>query len=183
LLLIVAASSTAWQEFSLFLNQGTALVYIVWSVVLLLVRREPFTGGTRLPILVAIGLLNGSGNFFTAISQPHTPGLSQTLLGLLNIPLVLLLAWLFLGRKPSIVAVLSAALIVGGTAFSSLRTVLLSSGDAQPIVVFGWAITLFGVAQLFLAGEKVFEERVFRDSAHVVRPMQSDLRRRRRHHA
>ena len=36
-------------------------------------------------------LFNGSANFFQAISLPHTPGLTQTILNLLGVPLVALL--------------------------------------------------------------------------------------------
>lgn len=146
---------------------------IVWSVVLLLCLRAPFHGGAPWYTLVAIGLMNGSGNFFMAISQPHTPGLSQTLLMLLGIPLVLTLSWLFLAKRPSRIAALGAALIVGGTATSSLRNVVDNgSSTPAPIVVYGWAIASFALAQVFLAGEKVFEERVFRDSREGLRPMQ-----------
>ena len=42
-------------------------------------------------VLVGIGLFNGAGNFCMALAQPHTSGLTQTLLNLLGIPLVLLL--------------------------------------------------------------------------------------------
>ena len=84
-------------------------------------------------ILVAIGFLNGSANFFMAISLPHTPGLTQTLLNLLGVPLVLILTWLFLRRRPSLVAAIGAALIVAGTASSSLRSVWASSSTAVTV--------------------------------------------------
>ena len=192
--LVVLLFDVWGERYSLFINQGTAFVYIVWSACALLLNRQRcFTGGARALTLIAIGLMNGSGNFFMAISQPHTPGLSQTLLNLLGVPLVLSLSWLFLGRRPSLTAGLGAALIVGGTASSSLRDLLLqpsgniSNADSgaevvtavvadgspgSPIVVYGWAIALFAVAQLFLAGEKVYEEHTFRDSQHAVHPMQ-----------
>ena len=50
-------------------------------------------------VLVGIGLFNGSGNFLMAIAQPHTPGLTQALLGLLGIPLVMILSAIFLKKK------------------------------------------------------------------------------------
>lgn len=50
-----------------------------------------------------------------AIAQPHTAGLTQSLLALLGIPLVLLISFLFLRKKPSWVAVAGAALIIAGT--------------------------------------------------------------------
>uniref|UniRef100_A0A7S3C3Z2 EamA domain-containing protein n=1 Tax=Haptolina ericina TaxID=156174 RepID=A0A7S3C3Z2_9EUKA len=182
------------ERLSLFVNQGTALVYIVVSLIALVAMRNAALLPARVvdssqPVidaegnlvgalrperkvpwyyLVVIGLLNGSANFLQAISQPHTPGLSQTLLPLLGIPLVLVLVWLLFHRRPSLAGALGAALIIGGGAVSALRTVLATStsdsgsGDS-PIVVYGWAIALFGSAQVFLAFEKVFEERVFSD--------------------
>ena len=183
------------ERLSLFVNQGTAFVYIVTSVIALAVMRyvsapvqlvdsslpmidvegnligplsEALKDKRHAPwyFLVTIGLLNGSANFFQAISQPHTPGLSQTLLPLLGIPLVLSLVWIFLGRRPSLAASLGAVLIVGGGFVSALRSILnpsdsgsgeagSDSGDAGPIVVYVWAIALFGTAQFFLAFEKV----------------------------
>ena len=66
-----------------------------------------------------------------AVAQPHTPGLSQTLLLLLGVPLVLLISWAALGKRPSTVAALAAALIIAGTACSGLRGVLQPS-SAEP---------------------------------------------------
>jgi len=174
------------DRLTLFINQGTAFVYIVWSLAALAVlavqrRRVQVSTTTdgsggggdgskdpRAPwyVLVAIGLMNGSGNFFMAISQPHTPGLSQTLLSMLGIPLVLGLAWVFLHRRPSVTAAAGAGLIVVGTGISGLRGVLDPDGSS-PVVVYAWAIMLFGVAQIFLSGEKVYEEKVFSKYAHV----------------
>ena len=114
-----------------------------------------------------------SGNFFQAVAQPHTPGLTQTLLSLLSIPLVLALTALCFGQTPSPLALLGASLIVVGSATSGLRGVVDPSGArAEPIAARGWAIVLFACAQLFMAGEKVFEEKTFRDSRHALRPMQ-----------
>ena len=87
-------------------------------------------------LLIAIGLMNGTGNFITSLGLPHTPGLTQSLLGLLGIPLVLSLAWAFLGRRPSAWAAVGAVLIVAGSAFSSLRGVLNTDGDAAPVTVY-----------------------------------------------
>ena len=44
------------------------------------------------------------------------------------------------------------------------------SGSSGGIVVYAWAICLYGAAQFFLSGEKVFEERVF-DRFERLRPM------------
>ena len=194
------------ERLALFVNQGTAFVYICASFAILAGMRASSRSKTTpsvntsqavldadgnltgplievhnraLPAqsarrtapwqaLVLIGVLNGSANFCQAIAQPHTPGLVQTLLQLLGIPLVLFLAWLLLRRRPSLVAVAGALLIVGGTAVSSLRTVIepdddSGSGSDGPIVVYSYSILLFASAQVFAAVEKVFEERIFGD--------------------
>jgi len=154
------------ERLALFVNQGTALVYIVTSLLILAALRLSAPAKARAPtaaelhaagldaagrqrvpwyVLVSIGCLNGSGNFGQAVSQPHTPGLVQTLLQLLGIPLVLALAWLMLRRRPSLVAVVGAALIVGGTAISSLRGVIAPEHDAGsggPVVVYSYSILL-----------------------------------------
>ena len=173
--LVVILFDTWGEEYSLFINQGTAFVYIVLSSWLLGLRRERFTGGAPAYVLVCIGIMNGSANFLMAISQPHTPGLSQTLLSLLGIPLVLTLTWACFGTRPSCAALAGAGLIIAGTALSSLRGVFQGSGAAAPIVVYSWAVLSYAAAQGFVAGEKVFEEKVFRDSLHLVRPMQMFL--------
>lgn len=170
------------SRYSIFINQGGAFVYITWSLVALGVLRrqrarwhsteavdKPGTSGRVPPwnILVLIGLMNGSANFCMAVAQPHTPGLSQTLLLLLGVPLVLLFSWIALGKRPSALAALAAVLIVAGTAFSGLRTMLQPRGSSEPIAVYGWAILLFAAAQLFLAAEKVVEEATFAKHARV----------------
>ena len=176
-----------WGErYSIFINQGGAFVYITWSLfalgVLSLRRRHarrtpgstastPSGGQSRLPwrILVLIGLMNGGANFCMAIAQPHTPGLSQTLLLLLGIPLVLLLSWLALSKRPSAMASLAAGLIIAGTGFSGMRSVLQPAGG-EPVAAFGWAVGLFAAAQLFLAAEKIVEESIFGNHP-AVHPM------------
>jgi drug/metabolite transporter (DMT)-like permease len=180
-----------WGErYSIFINQGGAFVYISWSLLALgmLSRRRnknserlptdvidvrsPAGSARRVPrrVLILIGLMNGSANFCMAIAQPHTPGLTQTLLLLLGIPLVLVLSWLVLSKRPSAMASVAAALIVTGTGFSGMRTVLQPSGS-EPVTVFNWAILLFATAQLFLAAEKIIEESIF--GAHPsVHPME-----------
>ena len=165
-----------WGErFSIFINQGGALVYISWSLLALGVlsmmskhsketsARTAAEGQRRMPrlILILIGLMNGGANFCMAIAQPHTPGLTQTLLLLLGIPLVLVLSWLCLRKRPSATASLAAMLIVAGTAFSGMRSVLEPGGGSEPVTVFAWAILLFAAAQLFLAVEKIVEEMTF----------------------
>ena len=112
--------------------------------------------------LVLIGVLNGSGNFCMAIGQPHTPGLTQTLLSLLTVPLVMVLAWACLKQRPSAQALAGALLIVVGTAMSGLRVVLGSgAATAQPIDPLWYSIALYAFAQIFLSSERVFEEHSF----------------------
>jgi drug/metabolite transporter (DMT)-like permease len=170
------------DRYSIFINQGGAFVYIVWSMLALGVLRwrerkhaphavasragKPAARPAPSRVLVAIGLMNGSANFCMAIAQPHTPGLTQTILLLLGVPLVLAISWLALGKKPSAVAALAALLIVVGSAFSGLRTVL-QPAEHEPVVVFAWAILLFAAAQLFLAAEKVVEDVTFGTHARV----------------
>ena len=109
-----------------YLNQATAFVYCIATTSILLGRylirilardRRVTTEKVERPTpewykLIAIGLFNGSGNFCMAIAQPHTPGLTQSLLFLLGIPLVLLISFLFLRKKPSLIAIGGAAIIV-----------------------------------------------------------------------
>ena len=158
------------EELAQYVNQGTAFVYIVWSSAILLVQGACRARGRRCRcfwdheehgaasrarstapwyILVGIGLFNGSGNFCMALAQPHTSGLTQTLLNLLGIPLVMVLSWVFLRKPSSRLAVGGAILIVIGTACSSLRSEFEpSSGAASPVALFVWAPFLCGRSAL-----------------------------------
>jgi len=78
-----------------------------------------------------------------AIAQPHTPGLTQTVMSLLALPLVIAFSWCALGKRPSIVASVAAVLIVGGAMASSLRKVLGPIRHREPVVVYTWAICIF----------------------------------------
>ncbi len=90
-------------------------------------------------LLVGIGLFNGSGNFLMAIAQPHTPGLTQSLLMLLGIPLVMAMSAIFLRKKcPSWVAIVGAAAIVFGCSTSALRGVF-EGGSGGPVEVL-WCV-------------------------------------------
>lgn len=105
-------------------------------------------------VLIGIGLFNGSGNFLMAISQPHTPGLTQSLLMLFGVPLVMALSAIFLKKKSSCIAVCGAALIVFGCGMSALRAVF-QPDESGPVQVLWYSIMLFAIAQIFLSGEKV----------------------------
>ena len=209
--LVVVLFDTFGERYAQYINQGTAFVYIVWSSIILLARRfrRPNIYSTPNPptptddtdkktipppwILIGIGLFNGSGNFLMAIAQPHTPGLTQTLLNLLGIPLVLLLSSLFLNKVSTTKEWCGAGLIVLGTCVSGLRTLLESdhvpsvtnhttstpsssssssssssllspspspsSATSSPaIVAYVGSVLLYASAQLFLSGEKIWEE-------------------------
>jgi drug/metabolite transporter (DMT)-like permease len=127
-----------------FFNQGTGFVYILVSIPIVLFRRrrqqqldaaqqgqlqqgllnQPLRKpGPPLWVLVAIGALNGTGNFFNAIGSPHTRADTQALLQLVGIPIVLGLSWLMLGKRPSLVASVGALLIVAGTAVSAAPSI------------------------------------------------------------
>ena len=54
---------------------------------LLVLRKAPIY------ISVAIGWLNGTGNFCAMIGQPHTRGETQSLIMIAGIPAVLALSW------------------------------------------------------------------------------------------
>ncbi|KAL1528290.1 hypothetical protein AB1Y20_009647 [Prymnesium parvum] len=179
------------ERLALFVNQGTAFVYILLSLAILAFRRSRQTAARR---DASIALLDGEGNLVgplaqeqkrhgqraapcrgaaprpQAIAQPHTPGLVQTLLTLLGIPLVLCLAWAFLRRTPSLLAAAGALLIIGGAATSSLRSLIDPHADASaggPVTVYSYSILIFGGAQVFAAVEKVYEESLFRACARL----------------
>lgn len=159
------------EIYAQYLNLATAACYCVASTAAVLWRRAPRRAPARL--LVVIGVLNGGGNFFQAVGQPHTPGITQSLLSAtLSVPLVLFLSLLFLGKRPSRTAAGAAALVVAGAACSAFRSRLGASralidaggeddGGAGGIVVEWYAVALFAFAQLIFSAERVFEESVF----------------------
>ena len=182
--LVVVLFDMYTETYAQFVNQGTAFVYGVTALVILAVRwcrsrsdRDSQPDPSLLPgsddvviqrkaplpwmTLVAIGLFNGSGNFCMGVSQPHTPGLTQVLLYLLNIPLVMILSWVFLNKKASSVAITGAALIVAGTLISGLRAILQPDDGSDPVQPLWYCIMLFACGQIFLGGEKVYEEHTF----------------------
>ena len=139
------------DTYAQFFNQETGVVYIFVSIPIVLHRSRrrrqlkaaqthagngSLQGGATtdegllqvkppppLWVLVCIGCLNGTGNFFAAVGAPHTRAETQSLLQLAGIPVVLGLSWLLLGKRPSGVAVLGAALILMGTAVSALPAI------------------------------------------------------------
>jgi len=178
--LVVILFDTFGERYAQYLNQGTAFVYIVWSSLILLYRKwrlrnangnttksssSTSTTKTTAPrwVLIGIGLFNGTGNFLMAISQPHTPGLTQTLLNLLGIPLVLVMSSIFLGKVSSKTEWLGALCIVIGTCVSGMRIILqpADAGSSSTIVAYFGSVLFYASAQLFLSGEKVWEESSF----------------------
>lgn len=175
--LLTTTSYTYGERLALFINVGTASVYIVMSLSILTWRRVTSKGrnkrsrGRPAPTwkLIGIGVLNGAANFCFAISIPHVLPLTQSLLGLLGIPLVMLLALLCLRQRPSTVGIFGAALIVAGLGVSACRTLILGGGGSEPVVPYWYSALLFAVGQLFLAIEKIFEEHSF--GQYVADPM------------
>ena len=164
--LVVILFDKYTDRYSQYLNQGTAGVYCIVSTMIImsrLFRGEKDFGSTRYWILITIGLLNGTANFFMATSQPHTPGITQSLLNQLSIPLVLVLSWIFVGKSSSKVAIGGASLIILGTMISAFRPGG-TDGDCGANSCYAISSVLFAVAQLFLAGERVFEEHTFQNS-------------------
>jgi len=186
--LVVVLFDEFTEVYAQFVNQGTAFVYIIISSVILFVRwlpcgrhlrcfwdkpkheqivedrqRETGTSLRKAPwyLLVGIGLFNGSANFLMAISQPHTPGLTQTLLYNLGIPLVMVLSAIFLHQCPTPIAIVGAVLVVGGSCISALREVFQPDPAASPVVILWGSVVMFAIAQIFLSGEKVWEEASF----------------------
>lgn len=169
------------ETYAQYFNQGTAFVYCIASSLILLCRRgegraeeaeASDSDARRAPwyLLVLIGLFNGSSNWCLAVAQPHTAGLTQSLLSQgLGVPLVMLLSFVFLRRRPSSVAILGASLILAGTVISATRAnwhwLLLvensATSDSGGVVTFWYSVALFAFGQCLLAVEKVIEDSVF----------------------
>eukprot|EP00658_Telonema_sp_P-2_P061470 TRINITY_DN50172_c0_g1_i2.p1 TRINITY_DN50172_c0_g1~~TRINITY_DN50172_c0_g1_i2.p1 ORF type:complete len:389 (+),score=81.02 TRINITY_DN50172_c0_g1_i2:39-1205(+) len=160
-------------QYALYLNQATATVYGIAALAIVGWQsrsspQEPSPKNIR-PMtpwyfLVAIGCFNGTANFFQAIAQPHTPGLTQTLLSLLNIPLVVLISWGVTCTRPALIVIIAAATILAGTAASGLRSVPDLPGappDGGGPQARSLSIFMYAFGQVFMSGEKVFEEVIF----------------------
>eukprot|EP00038_Savillea_parva_P009187 m.181783 g.181783 ORF g.181783 m.181783 type:complete len:400 (+) comp15359_c0_seq1:265-1464(+) len=160
--------SATSEIYPVFLNQATGTVYGIITFPLLALwswrewgstHRDKKNGILRKSPpnwkLVLIGCMNGLGNFCAGVGQVHTGGTSQALLQLVGVPFVLLLSWIFLGQKPSLVATLSALAIVGGTALSAIPHASKDTGSLW------YSNLLFFSAQVFFSGEKVYEEATF----------------------
>jgi drug/metabolite transporter (DMT)-like permease len=105
--------------------------------------------------LILIGCMNGLGNFCAGVGQVHTGGTSQALLQLVGVPFVLVLSWIFLQQRPSLIASISALAIVGGTALSAVPHAEKDTGSLW------YSNLLFFSAQIFFSAEKVYEEATF----------------------
>eukprot|EP00937_MAST-01D_sp_MAST-1D-sp2_P000262 g262.t1 len=113
-------------------------------------------------VLTGIGVLNGTGNFFQAIGSVHTRGSTQTVLGLIGVPLVVLLSWALLHKRPNAVGAAAAAVIVAATVVSASPT--LSGGDdggGGAVKTYWYSVVIYLCGQVFFATEKVFEEAAF----------------------
>jgi hypothetical protein len=109
--------------------------------------------------LVLIGFLNGTSNFFLSVGQVHVRGETQSIMSLVGVPLVMILSWAALGRKPTFVAIGAATLIVIATATSAVPSMIHPEDDG--VVEYWYSTLLFLLGQVFLAVEKVTEESVF----------------------
>eukprot|EP00051_Salpingoeca_urceolata_P002230 m.48275 g.48275 ORF g.48275 m.48275 type:complete len:424 (-) comp11986_c0_seq2:10-1281(-) len=163
----VGYDSSTRLDYALYINQGTALVYGLVSIPLVLIRehqlkdkRKRNPSGKKGPpwyTLVLIGCMNGIGNFFTVIGQPHTRGETQALLSMVGIPFVIVLSWIFLGQRPSLMAVIGAALILGGTCVSSIP----HSGGDSGIHSLWYSNVIFFSGQILFSSERVYEDASF----------------------
>ena len=106
------------EIYSQYLNQATAFMYMIMSSIHMIIinkcsrsqerkilnnigdandieEQEEISITKRTPwyLLVVIGVLNGTSNVFLAIGMPNTALLSQSLLGLLSLPVVLILSY------------------------------------------------------------------------------------------
>ena len=109
--------------------------------------------------LVIIGFLNGTSNFFLSVGQVHVRGETQSIMSLVGIPLVMLLSWAALRKRPTLIAAGAAALIVAATATSAVPSMVHPEDDG--VVEYWYSTLLFLLGQVFLAVEKVTEEAVF----------------------
>eukprot|EP00941_MAST-03F_sp_MAST-3F-sp1_P002341 g2341.t1 len=179
------------SKYAQFLNQGTAFVYCITSSSILAIRwylnsrkkknatettesllESPLEGEdeeieVKKPVpssvLILIGIFNGSGNFCQAMGQPHTPGLIQTLLSNLGVPLVIIFSAIFLRKLPSVLAATGGILIVAGGLVSGFGQLSQNSNSSSgSIVIYWYSCVLYASAQFFLAGEKVYEEMTFK---------------------
>lgn len=159
-----------------FLNQATGAVYIITSTIHraalgFWAKRSGDVKeySTKPPVpyymLILIGVLNGTGNFFQAIGQTHVSGTTQTIVMLIGIPLVMLLTAVFLRKRPTKLAAVGAYFIFAGTVVALLPSLIPSyshgSGGGDAVQVFWYSEVIFLLGQVFFASEKVVEEASF----------------------
>jgi hypothetical protein len=164
------------QRLALFINQSTCFIWLCMSIAVFAITSHTrgargqscFRPSAPRGSLLIIGLLDGLALFFMSVAQPHTPGLAQTLLKLLSVPLVFALSSCTLGKRPSAVALGAAALVVGGAATSSLTKLFHRGHSSSPVVTYSWSVCLFALAMFFFAAKKVYEERTFRRNAELL---------------
>ena len=177
------------EIYSQYLNQATAFMYMIMSSIHMIIinkcsrsqerkilnnigdandieEQEEISITKRTPwyLLVVIGVLNGTSNVFLAIGMPNTALLSQSLLGLLSLPVVLILSYLFLKIKGTNAQYCGAIFILIGTFLSSLHSIINGGGtnhtNGNPIY---WYSTLFfALGNMGLGIERVFEHFVFK---------------------
>ena len=150
--------------FSIFINQITGIVYGLMALVYIAVRRirskkrmkrrhdsseellirSGSDGVKRSPpwfVFVIIGIMNGSGNFFQAVGQPHTPGETQAGLNLIGIPLVLTHSRVFLKKRASSwVSIAAACVIFTGSVVTALPDILGSDSTSAGFVTLWYSV-------------------------------------------
>ena len=143
------------EIYSQYLNQATAFMYMIMSTLHMAVinklnakkglgkqlREHVEEGGaatvqtsptkqTPWYFLVIIGVINGTSNTFLGIGMPNTALLSQSLLGTLSLPVVLILSYIYLNVRGTSEKYFGATLILAGTFLSSLHSIINKPGGA-----------------------------------------------------
>ena len=177
------------EIYSQYLNQATAFMYMIMSTIHMVfinmlntkkgleshyentlkrgaatVQTSP-TKQTPWYFLVIIGVINGTSNTFLGIGMPNTALLSQSLLGTLSLPVVLILSYIYLNVRGTSEKYFGATLILAGTLLSSLHSIINKPGWCRQC---NWESNLLVLDSIFAFGnvglgvERVFEDFVFK---------------------
>ena len=176
------------EIYSQYLNQSTAFVYIIVSRVCMLAinnfsakhdvseeqqkveeglkeENKLVLGAKQTPfyLLAIVGTINGTSNVFMGIGMPNTALLSQSLLGLLGLPVVIVLSYFFLNVKGTREKYFGAIIILLGTTLSSLHTVIHKGSKSNVGNPIYWYSTLFfALGNMGLGIERVVEDFLFK---------------------
>ncbi len=178
------------EIYSQYLNQATAFVYMIMSTIHMVfinmlntkkgsrkhLREHVEAGGattvqtsptkqTPWYFLVIIGVINGTSNTFLGIGMPNTALLSQSLLGTLSLPVVLILSYIYLNVRGTSEKYFGATLILAGTFLSSLHSIINKPGGAGSATgnpIYWYSTAFFAFGNVGLGVERVFEDFVFK---------------------